>query len=49
MYKKIYLEITNNCNLNCDFCIKNSRPNKYMIFEDFKTILSKLEPYTKYL
>ena len=23
--KKIYLEITNACNLNCDFCIKNSR------------------------
>ena len=21
MYKKVYVEITNNCNLKCDFCI----------------------------
>jgi len=49
MYKKIYLEITNNCNLNCDFCIKNSRPNKFMSEEEFKTILNKLKSYTNYL
>ena len=30
MYKKVYVEITNNCNLKCDFCIKNSRENKFM-------------------
>ena len=30
MYKKVYIEITNNCNLNCDFCIKNQRKNKFM-------------------
>ena len=29
-FKKIYLEITNSCNLNCDFCIKNKRPRKFM-------------------
>ena len=49
MYKKIYLEITNNCNLNCDFCIKNSRKSKYMTFDEFKIILKKLENNTKYL
>ena len=49
MYKKIYLEITNNCNLNCDFCIKNSRPKKNMTYEEFKLILPKLENHTKYL
>lgn len=49
MYKKIYLEITNNCNLNCDFCIKNSRPNKFMSIEEFNIILSKLKGNTKYL
>lgn len=49
MYKKIYLEITNNCNLNCDFCIKNKRKNKFMSFDEFKEILNKLENYTKYL
>ena len=49
MYKKIYLEITNNCNLNCDFCIKNSREKKFMSIDEFKEILNKLKGYTKYL
>ena len=49
MYKKIYLEITNNCNLSCNFCIKNSRPSKYMLYDEFKTILKKLENHTRYL
>ena len=49
MYKKVYIEITNNCNLNCDFCIKNTRPHKYMSIGEFKKILSKLNGYTKYL
>lgn len=49
MYKKIYLEITNNCNLNCSFCIKNRRKPKFMSYDEFKTILNKLEDHTKYL
>ncbi len=48
-YKKIYLEITNNCNLNCDFCIKNKRVNKYIQKEDFNFILNKIKDYTDYL
>ena len=49
MYKKVYLEITNNCNLNCSFCIKNKRKPKFMSYDEFKNILSKLENQTKYL
>ena len=49
MYKKVYVEITNNCNLKCDFCIKNSRENKFMSLVDFNIILEKLETYTNYL
>ena len=49
MYKKIYVEITNNCNLKCDFCIKNQRKNKFMSIDEFKIILNKLENYTNYL
>ena len=43
MYKKIYVEITNNCNLNCDFCIHNERPKKFMNIDEFKTVLEKLK------
>ena len=35
-FKKIYLEITNGCNLNCDFCIKNSRKTEYISIDNFK-------------
>ena len=49
MYKKIYLEITNDCNLSCSFCIKNKRHKKYLNKSDFTYILDKLKPYTKYL
>ena len=48
-FKKIYLEITNSCNLSCSFCIKNRRVIKYLNLEEFKIILSKLEKYTDYL
>lgn len=49
MYKKVYIEITNNCNLNCDFCIKNTRVNKFLSTNEFKIILEKLKDHTKYL
>lgn len=49
MYKKIYLEITNNCNLNCSFCIKNNRIKKFMSIDEYKTILDIIKDYTKYL
>ena len=48
-FKKIYIEITNNCNLNCSFCIHNQRKPKYMTLEEFKIILSKIKGHTKYL
>lgn len=48
-FKKIYLEITNSCNLSCTFCIKNQRNIKYLTKEEFTLILSKLKPYTDYL
>lgn len=48
-FKKIYIEITNGCNLNCKFCIKNSRKIEYIDIENFKYVLDKLKPYTDYL
>jgi len=49
MYKKIYLEITNNCNLNCSFCIKNNRSKRFISICEYKIVLDKLKDFTKYL
>lgn len=48
-FKRIYIEITNCCNLACPFCIKNSRKPKVLSFDEFKLILNKIKPYTNYL
>lgn len=48
-FKKIYVEITNKCNLNCSFCIKDNRFKKEMSFKDFEIILQKIDKYTKYI
>lgn len=48
-FKKIYIEITNSCNLKCSFCIGNKRKIKFMSFSEFKIILDKIKPYTDYL
>lgn len=47
--KKIYIEITNHCNLSCDFCIQNKRKLQHITLEEFNILLAKLEPFTNYL
>jgi radical SAM protein with 4Fe4S-binding SPASM domain len=46
---KIYLEITNVCNLDCTFCHKTARAKKFMSAGEFDALLSKLEDKTRYL
>lgn len=48
-YKRVYLEITNRCNLSCDFCIKNDRCLRNLSFDELKIILEKLKDVTDYL
>lgn len=48
-YKKIYIEITNVCNLNCSFCAQNTRKPQFMTIDEFTTILNKIKNYTKYI
>ncbi len=49
MYKKVYLEITNICNMNCSFCHGHKRQPRQMTFDEFCYILDKIEDKTKYL
>lgn len=48
-FKRIYVEITNCCNLNCPFCIKNTRKPKIMSFEEFKIVLNRIKNFTNFL
>ncbi len=49
MLDKIYLEITNVCNLDCTFCHKTARAKKFMSAGEFDALLSKLEDKARYL
>lgn len=49
MFKKVYVEITNVCNLKCSYCIGNKRKKEYITLDNFREILKKLKGYTKYL
>ena len=48
-FKKAYIEITNICNLNCSFCIKDNRMKKEMSIDEFETVLKKIDKYTDYI
>ncbi len=48
-FKKIYVEITNICNLNCSFCSKDNKAKKFLSVSEFETILNKINDYTDYL
>lgn len=49
MYKKIYLEITNVCNLDCSFCHKTKRKKHFMSKEEFDILTLKIKKHTDYL
>lgn len=49
MYKKVYLEITNVCNLECFFCHKTKRQKKFLSVEEFSYLAEKIRPFTEYL
>ena len=48
-FDKIYLEISNRCNLRCAFCPGTKRPSGTMGAEEFALLLPKLRPWTDYL
>ncbi len=48
-YKKVYIEITNICNLKCNFCPSTRRLLKYMHKEEFSHVISQVKPFTDYI
>lgn len=46
MFNKIYIEITNICNLKCKFCIPCNRGLKYMSVSEFEEVCKKICKYT---
>lgn len=47
MFKKVYIEITNICNLNCKFCPNTSRKKEFMTLEKFEEVIKKIHKSTK--
>lgn len=48
-FKRMYIEITNICNLSCSFCPKTKRKMEFLSVDNFKIILEKIKPYTEYI
>ncbi len=46
MFKKIYIEITNICNLKCKFCPETTRTKQFMSVEDFEEVVRKIAKFT---
>ena len=49
MYSRVYIEITNICNMNCSFCHGHSRNKGLLSYDSFQTILKELDGKTKYI
>lgn len=48
-FKKVYVEITNHCNLRCSFCSKTKRKLNEMTLYDFEKVLQRIKDYTDYI
>lgn len=45
-FKRVYVEITNACNLNCSFCPKNVRKKQFISTQNFEYVLNQISPLT---
>lgn len=45
-FKRIYVELSNICNLNCFFCSKDKREKRSLSKDEFKYILENIKKYT---
>ena len=45
-FSKIYVEITNYCNLSCSFCSKDNISKREMSVKEFEIVINKIKKYT---
>ncbi len=48
-FKKVYIEITNVCNLKCSFCPDSGREREFMDIEEFTHIIQQVKPFCEYI
>jgi len=48
-FRKIYVEITNICNMNCSFCPETKRAKATMSLTEFQHIAKQISEYTDYV
>lgn len=48
-FKKVYIEISNICNLKCSFCPTTERKAKALNSSEFEHILKEIKPYTNHI
>lgn len=48
-FSRIYIEITNVCNLSCSFCIGNVRESRFMKVSEFELIVKQVKLYTDHI
>ena len=48
-FAKVYIEITNICNLSCHFCAGTKRKKEFMSLGLLRTALEKVSPFTDYV
>ena len=49
VYNKVYIEITNICNMNCSFCHGHKRAPKQMTESEFSYVLDKISGQTEFI
>lgn len=48
-FKRVYIEISNICNLECSFCLPLTRPRRIMTVEEFTHIVKQIRLHTDFI
>ena len=48
-FKRVYIEISNICNLHCSFCVPCTRPRCSMDEVQFRHVIREVAPYTQFV